>query len=245
MKIAILISGQPRFNREFNDLLDNLTGYNQLDFFFHLWNSDPGEIHWIPPTWPKDHDEIRSRIEKNLPDNSHIANLVILPQIDYKVTRKYNLTPWSNPVNIWYTYYGIREVNTLREQYESTHGEYDLVIKARPDTGLASKLDCRSIRDYLKDHPNHVVMPNDRRFGMAGVAVNDLIGIGLGFTMSTYCRAVDYFDHYNDQGCPYHGETLLAWHLTRNGIVAPPTDFNCTFREHWYAHNRPDYGLWV
>lgn len=245
MKIAILISGQPRFNREFNDLLDNLNSTDQLDFFFYLWNSDPSDIHWIPPTWPKDYNSIRAKIESNLPANSNIADLRVLPQIDYKVTKTYNLTPWSNPVNIWYTYYGIKQVNLMREEYEQTFGKYDLVIKARPDTGIDSAIDFNFIKQYLDENPNTVIMPNDRRYGMAGSAVNDLLGIGLPETMSTYCRAVDSFDQYNDQGCPYHGETLLAWHLKASGIEAPETNFNCTFREHWYAHNEPDYGPWL
>jgi len=244
MKIAILISGQPRFNREFNDLLDNLNPNDQLDFFFHLWNSDPSEIHWIPPTWPKTYDDIRDRISSNLPANANIVDLRVLPQIDYKVTRNYNLTHWSNPVNIWYTYYGIKQVNLMREEYEQLMGPYDLVIKARPDTGIDSPIDFNFIKEYLDANPNTVIMPNDRRYGMAGDAVNDLLGIGLPKTMSTYCSAIDYFDRYNDQGCPYHGETLLAWHLKANDIDVPETNFNCTFREHWYKHNIPDYGKW-
>ena len=244
MKIAILISGQPRFNREFNDLLDNLDSNDQIDFFFYLWNSDPKEIHWIPPTWPIDPQLIESKIRSNLPANSHIADIKILPQVPYTVTRSYNLTPWSNPVNIWYTYYGIKQVNLMREQYEQVNGVYDLVIKARPDTGIDRSIDFSFIKQYLDENPNTVIVPNDRRYGMSGVSVNDLLGIGLSSTMSTYCRAVDFFDKYNDEGCKYHGETLLAWHLTKNNIDIPETNFNCTFREHWYAHNTPDYGPW-
>ena len=61
----------------------------------------------------------------------------------YTVTKSYNLTPWSNPVNIWYTYYGIKMANEMREQYEQEHGAYDLVIKGRPDTGIDRKIDTR------------------------------------------------------------------------------------------------------
>lgn len=245
MKIALLISGQPRFNREFNDLLDNLDSNDQIDVFFYLWNSDPKEIHWIPPTWPKEHNAIESKIQANLPANVRIADIKILPQIEYTVTKSYNLTPWSNPINIWYTYHGIKMVNEMREQYEKDNGGYDLVIKGRPDTGIDRSIDFNFIKQYLDENPSTVIVPNDRRYGMAGVVINDLLGIGLPATMSTYCRAVDLFDQYNDQGCPYHGETLLAWHLTKNNIDIPETNFNCTFREHWYAYNKPDYGPWL
>jgi hypothetical protein len=245
MKIAILISGQPRFNQEFNDLLNKLDSNDHIDFFFYLWNSSPSENVFIPPTWPTDSGAIESKIRENLPANVNIADIKILPQIEYTVTKSYNLTPWSNPVNIWYTYHGIKMVNEMRERYEQVNGVYDLVIKGRPDTGIDRDIDFNFIKQYLDENPSTVIVPNDRRYGMAGVPVNDLLGIGLPATMSTYCRAVDYFDQYNDQGCPYHGETLLAWHLTKNKINIPETNFNCTFREHWYAHNKPDYGSWL
>jgi hypothetical protein len=245
MRVAVLISGQPRFNNDFNMLLSNLKNYDRLDFFFYLWNSDASESHWIPPTWPKDYNEIRSRILKNLSLKCNIADLKILPQIDYQVTREYNLTPWSNPVNIWYNFYGTKQVNLLREEYEKENGNYDLVIKSRPDVGLASSIDCASIKKFLDSNPTTVIMPNDRRFGMAGRAVNDLLGIGLGSTMSVYCGAVDYLDQYNDQGAPYHGESLLAWHLTANKILSPNTNFNCTFREDWYKYNKVNFGNWL
>jgi hypothetical protein len=245
MKVAVLVSGQPRFNIEFNDLIRSLQTCDQIDFFFHLWDSDPSENQFIPPTWPKDIDSIRNKILDNFTSNCNIASLVVLPQIEYKVTKSYNVTPWSNPVNIWYTYYGIKQVNLLREEYEKENGAYDLVIKARPDAGLTKFLNCKAIKEYLDTDPLTVLMPNDRRFGMAGTGVNDLIGIGLSSTMSTYCRAIDYFDQYNDEGCPYHGETLLAWHLNKNNIQTPSTDFNCTFREYWYAENKPNFGNWL
>lgn len=245
MKIAIMLSGQPRFNREFSDLLENLRNCDQIDLFLYLWSSDPTESVFIPPTWPKDIDGIRSRIQANIPEHVRIADLQVLPQIQHSATGQYNLTPWSNPANIWYTYHGIKQVNLMRESYERIHGQYDFVIKARPDAGLRDPIDCCRIKEYLDSNPSSVIMPDDRRFGMQGNPVNDLIGIGLGSTMSTYCSAIDYFDQYNEQGTLYHGETLLSRHLTTNNIQFPSLGVICTFREHWYEYNRPDYGVWI
>jgi hypothetical protein len=245
MKIAIMLSGQPRFNREFSDLLVNLRNYDQIDIFLYLWNSDPAESVFIPPTWPIDPDSIRSRIQANIPTNAQIASLQILSQPTYNVTKSYNLTPWSNPTNIWYTFYGIKQVNTLKEEYEKIHGAYDFAIRARPDAGLRDPVDCYRIKEYLDSNPSVVIMPDNRRFGLQGNPVNDLIGIGTGNAMSTYCSAIDYFDQYNDQGTLYHPETLLSRHLTTNNIQFPSLGVICTFREHWHEHNRPDYGVWI
>ena len=260
MKIAVLISGQPRFSNDFNMLLSNLKNYDRLDFFFYLWNSAPSESHWIPPTWPMEYNQIRSRILKNLSLKCNIADLKVLSQPEYQVTREYNLTPWSNPVNIWYNFHGTNQVNLLREEYEKENGNYDLVIKSRPDVGLAAPIDCVSVKKFLDNNPSTVIMPNNHRFGMAGRtvimpnnlkagaagrAVTDLLGFGLGPTMSVYCRAVNYLDQYNDQGALYHGESLLAWHLTANNILSPNTNFNCTFREDWYKYNKVNFGNWL
>lgn len=242
MKIAIQISGQPRFNMDFNTMLDTLEGHD-VDFYFHLWSMDStAHADLISPTWPTTDQAVRDKLEANLTSNCKIAGLKIVPQVDYTPPDKLNLTPWSNPVNIWYTYYGIKQANQMRVDANT---DYDLVIKARPDAGLASMLDYDFILDYLKGDPLTVVTPNDRRFGMAGQAINDLIAIGLPDTITTYCSAVDYFKQYNDQGCPYHGESLLAWHLRANKIEFPETSFNCTFREYWYKHNRIDFGVWA
>jgi hypothetical protein len=245
MKIAIMLSGQPRFNREFSDLLENLQNCDQIDLFFYLSDTDHTEVHWIPPTWPKDYNSIREKIQSNIPANAQIADLQILPQPAYNVTKSYNLTPWSIAENIWHTYNGIKQVNLLREEYEKINGSYDLIIKTRPDVGVSTPLNCIDIKNYLNLYPNTIIMPNDHRFGMHGNPVNDLIGIGTGSTMSIYCSAIDYFDQYHDQGTVYHGETLLSRHLSTNNIQTPQTNFNCNFREYWQKHKCCDYGVWI
>jgi hypothetical protein len=242
MKIAIQISGQPRFNMDFNTLLDTLHDH-EVDCYFHLWSMDStAHPDLISPTWPKTDAEVYAKISSNLPTNCQIAELKIVPQVDYTAPENLNLTVWSNPVNIWYTYYGIKQANNLRV---ASGKHYDLVIKGRPDAGLARMIDYELSLEYLKNNPLTVVTPNDRRFGLAGPVINDLIAFGLPDTITTYCNAVDNFNLYNDQGCPYHGESLLAWHLCANKIEFPETNFNCTFREFWYKHNRIDFGVWA
>jgi len=242
MKIAVQISGQPRFNMDFNTMLKSLETH-EVDFYFHLWSMDStSHPDLISPTWPNTHDEVRDKLTFNLPGNCKIDGLKVIPQVPYTAPTGLNVTPWSNPVNIWYTYYGIKQANNMRLESGKTH---DLVIKGRPDAGLASVIDCDLILHYLEKNPRSVIVPNDRRFGMAGQVINDLIAIGLPDTITTYCNAVDNFKCYNDQGCPYHGETLLAWHLRSNNIEFPQTNFNCTFREFWYKHNRIDFGVWA
>jgi hypothetical protein len=78
-----------------------------------------------------------------------------VPPFDIHFTKSYNLTPWSNPVNIWYTYHGIKMVNEMRECYEQINGVYDLIIKGRPDTGIDRDIDFK--RTYSKKFYKSIV----------------------------------------------------------------------------------------
>ena len=252
MKTAILVTGRPRFSREFDDLLINLKNYDQLDWFFLLWNSDHAEDIRIPPSWPYgDIDTIRGRILHNLPERSNIAHLSIVDPPAFDATKSYNITPWSVAPNIWTMYFGIQAVNDIREQYELKHGPYDLAIRARPDIGVDTPLDLRSLQEQLSNMPPTVVVSSNERHGMSGTPLNDMFGIMLPSTMSTYSRAFENIDKYNAQGLPFHGETVLAHHLHVNNIAVPPTNFRCVGRQ--YGRNgeprlgddsNSDFGRW-
>jgi hypothetical protein len=245
MRAAVLISGQPRFTREFDDFLSNLKNYDQLDFFFYLWNVKAGENEFVTPSWPNSADSIQSKIKNNLPPNSTIIKLEIVDQPEYKPTKEYKLTPWTNPINMWLMFYGIKQVNRLREEWETKQGAYDLVIRARPDVGISSPLDLRHTKVFIDQNPNCVIIPNNHRHGI-GIAVNDMIGIGSGPTLSTYAKVFDHLNQYHDSGVPYHNETLLGHHLNVNGIQYPATDINVVFREYHHPHHgRSDFGSWL
>ena len=245
MKAAILISGQPRFTREFDEFLSNLTEYDQLDFFFYIWDTKASDSDFIPPTWPETLKDIRSKILSNLPPNSNIVKLEIVPQPEYNPTKEYNLTPWTNASNMWRMFYGIKKVNQLREDWEAVHGTYDLVIRARPDVGITAPLSLKESKEYIDLNPNSILVPNNHRHGI-GIAINDMIGIGSSTLMSTYARVFDHLDEYHDNGTSYHNETLLGHHLNVNNILYPGNNINVIFREYHHPHvGKIDYGRWL
>jgi len=245
MKAAILISGQPRFTREFDEFLFKLTGYDHLDFFFYLWDSKASDSEFIPTTWPDTLEGIKSKILSNLPPNSNIARLEIVAQPEYSPTKEYNLTPWTNASNMWRMFYGIKQVNQLREDWEKAHGEYDLVIRARPDVGLGNMLDLKESKEYLNLNPDAILVPNNHRHGI-NISINDMIGIGSSSTMSIYARVFDHLDQYHDDRVSYHNETLLGHHLNVNNIKYPANNINVVFREYHHPHHgKYDYGRWA
>jgi hypothetical protein len=245
MKAAVLISGQPRFTRELDDFLKNLINYDQLDFFFYLWNATAGENEFITPSWPNSVEGIRAKISANLPPNSNIIKLEIVDQPTYNPTKEYKLTPWTNANNMWLMFYGIKKVNQLREEWEAEHGNYDLVIRARPDVGIDKPLDLKYTKEFINQNPNYIIMPNNHRHGI-GIAVNDMIGVGAGSTMSVYSNVFDHLDQYHDSNVPYHNETLLGHHLNVNGIQYPATDITVVFRQYHHPHHgKIDFGNWI
>lgn len=252
MKVAILISGLPRFTREFDDFLDSLTGYTQLDWYFLFWKISPSKDLRIPPSWPYD-DELatRHRIEPRLPKNSSIINLSIVNEPTLDSNRSFNITPWTIVPSILSQLYGIKQVNLLREQHESRYGSYDLVIRARPDVGVNMELDLTDIAEQLiQAHPT-LLMGANHRHGLAGRTANDLFAIGVPTVMSTYARLYNCIDAYAALKLPFTPETYLAHHLAVNNIDTPITELETVFRYYtsdgknaWINDHYVDFGRW-
>lgn len=246
MKVAIMISGRPRFTREFDDFLNSLSNYDQLDWYFMLWNTTHEEDVRVPPTWPTDYDAVKERIQSKLPRNSNIVHLSIEEPPAYDDTQEFRLTPWSIAPHIWTMYYGIYMVNQIREQY----GPYDLVIRTRPDIGIAEKLNLPAIYQSLIANVNTVLMPSNHRHSMAGPPVNDLFGIALPDTMTLYSQAFTRLEEFKNKQLPFHGETVLSWHLATSNIHVPDTNFHSVMRlytNHGGPHDGDssvDYGRW-
>lgn len=228
MKTAILINGQPRFTREFDDFLKNLTNYDELDFFFYIWTAKHNETMFIPPSWPLDKEAVRNKIINTLPENCNLIALEVNDPLEYVVPDHIQRNPWTNPFNVWNNYYSLKQVNLLREQ----HGvDYDLVIRARGDMGIRNPIDLRSIHNHLVSNPKMIVTPDNLRNGL-GYSVNDCIALGTSDTMSIYCNSLDEFETYHKHGVPYHAESLLAHHLNVHGITYPLTGIELVAREY-------------
>jgi hypothetical protein len=220
VKIAIQISGQPRFTREFDDYLTKIQDYDQLDFYFYLWNHTNKNHALISSNWPSNLDDIRALMEKNLPKNSNIIELKVVKPPAYTVPSYVQSNPWTNPLNVWYHYYSFKQVSLLRENYEQLNGKYDMVAKARGDAGIKQTISLRQCYSVIQQNPKIIIVPDTHRHGI-GYSINDMIAWGSSEAMSIYSRAIDHFEEYHKQGLYYHAETLLGHHLTINGFVWP------------------------
>lgn len=247
MRVAIQICGLPRFSREFDHFLTNIIGYTEIDYHFLFWNNDPKYDSRTPPDWPVNNiNESIDKIKRFLPDNHNIATYEINSQPHFDQNKIYRLTPWSQKNNILSMYYGIKTVNDQRKLYENKRNfKYDLIIRTRPDIGLQKIIDLKLIKDYLNNNVNHVIMPANERHGMGVSPVNDFFAIALPNIMDIYSSAYDYIDQYNSEGMILHGETVLGYHLQKNNIYCPSTNFNYIGRYYTIGpNNDPDFGRW-
>jgi hypothetical protein len=246
MKTAILISGQPRFTREFDEFLAHLKNYDELDFFFYIWTANHNDHKLIPRSWPVDKESVRNKIVNTLPANCNVMAVEVNNPPAYSVPKTIQTNPWTNPFNVWNNYYALKQVNLLREQ---SGVDYDLVIRARGDIGLITPVDLTAVYNYLVSAANTIISPDNLRNGI-GCSLNDCLAIGTSDTMSVYANAIDKFESYHAQGVPYHAETLLAHHLSANRISYPLTGIQQIKNEYQTPKCIPnpdmvDYGSWT
>jgi len=227
MKVAILISGSPRFCAGFDTFVHGLTGFDTADWFVDLWSDNPRpdklghENHvLVSPSWRKiDQEWAENKITSNLPNNHQLtalslydSNLIEYPTITGPQVHHVNFP------SIWKMHLGWNRVGSL---WQSTGNQYDLVIRARPDVCLNSPLNLITIKNLLDQSPNHVLVARDGQHGY-GYNTNDVVAISLPNNISIYTDLINHSIEYNTKGIMFHPETLLAYHMHCNGLESTP-----------------------
>ena len=235
MKIAALISGLPRFTQDFDHAIQQLLSYDQIDWYFYLWNKDNTYDSRITPNWPaNDPNEVYRKIKSHLPANNQVASLQIVEMPTFDSSKNYNFIPTATPQGVWTMHYGLKQVNLQRIQ---SNINYDLVIRTRPDVSINKVIFLNLAKQYLESNPKSIIMPDNGRYGFENHWANDQFAIALPDIMDIYTNAFDYLEQYASEGLPMSGELLLAFHLARNQISIPPSNFESIIRQF-------DWGAW-
>jgi hypothetical protein len=251
MRVAALISGQPRFCKDFDMQLEHLKNDEPIDWFFYLWNknsqnywnSTPNNLLDCTPEYMRDY------IKDRLPKNHRLTVIESLPPInvDNIKSKNYIRSGGPSPEDNYLMYYGIFKVNELRRNYEQEFGEYDLVIRTRPDVSLINDLDLKNIKNYLDNNPNAIITPSNNRYGHG--PTNDQFAIGTSEVMSRYADAVNNLDYlYVSRGINYDPEVMLFHHMEYVGIHDHFSDFIVPLRSSMQFVNgvpTTDFGSWA
>ena len=254
MRVALLIPGEPRFCKEFDQFLENLQGYDQVDWFVWLWQESQCEEHRgvdvVAPSWRQlDHNTTRARIQQHLPVQHQLINLTIARKELYPAPQFYRKDGSTSVERVWGMYTSLQQCDLTRRAHEQTlDSPYDLVIRTRPDLGLTAPLDLNVCRNYLKQNPSTIITPRNAVHGY-NHKTNDMMAVGPSDIMSTYCNLVDHVIEYHDRlGMIYHPETMLAFHMHMQGIKNHNSTFDIMLRKFGTVINnayRSDYGRWA
>jgi hypothetical protein len=227
MKVAVLISGSPRFCAGLDTFINGLTGFETADWFVDLWsnNSPPDKLGYdnqilVAPAWRQiDQDWAVNKINNNLPSKHRLVALSLYNSelIEYPVITGPQVHHINFP-SIWKMHLGWKRVDSLRQ---SSGIQYDLVIRARPDVCLNSPLNLISVKDSLDQSPNRVFVAKDGQHGY-GYNTNDVIAISLPDNITIYTDLINHSIKYNNSGIMFHPETLLAYHMHCNGLISTP-----------------------
>jgi hypothetical protein len=272
MKTAVLLSGDPRFNLEFDIQAQNLIN-SEVDWYMVFWYKDynfpeatPGSFweyqrNTYSPLFKSPYDLARAReiIEPRLPKHHRLAHLEILDPAGFKpdYSRFKQLPEPDLPYPILCNWHLVKK---CWEVMNSTGKEYQLVFRSRPDLAIYSRgpqgqsqpVDLQEVYQTLINTNNPNILISEIRNAMRAL---DVWAMGLPEAMSKYCSVVDYIEHFNvNLDFPFDPEQIVneIWRRQFN-LILPFGNVYCTLRT--CGNNRPedigsyrwrpDFGSWV
>lgn len=205
MRIAVCLSGAERLeSHALTHLVRNLPAGAEIDCYCFFWEGGP------------------------LSDEAALTDLIgrkaegRLRHLEVQVGRNFqagfDMTvmtyPETNVENVIRMYQGIRRCNDMKLRRELTLGfRYDHVIRTRADVQLASPLDLAKFMPLTREF---IVFPEN---GHWRGGLNDQFAFASSEKMDIYSLVIDYIPEHCGNGCPFHPETLLRFHLTRMQIL--------------------------
>ena len=234
MRIAIQLSGQPRFTGDFDFFLKNLKGYTRADWFCYITNDNNVSSSKLPlAQWKSfEKDWAIDKLQSRLPNNNFVTAFSISDCEQVKLP----IEPPECPPGFYKMWYNIYQSNQLRLAYEKTNDiKYDMIIRVRPDVGLEDELDLSLINNV----ENSIIFPQNQWAGYLVTDPNapqacDQFAIALSESMNAYSDLIHYAETY-----PYtqnrrwwHNEANLAHHLNANAITTVRGNFNISLRKY-------------
>lgn len=220
MRVAVLISGEPRFCSEFDKIIENLKDYD-VDWYFALWSNCDSKNGigkgYISENWRNiNYDFAYNKIQSNIPFNHNIKYLEI---IDQKTIPFENITSrlsWGAKSEYSHKMaYGWFLTCLAKKRYEDEHSfNYDIVIKGRPDAGI-DVINLKSIKELLEEH-RCVIFPGA---GMpSGTSyrnkfITDILFLSSSHVMDDICNFYNTAKLHYDKGTDWNIEHLLICHL--------------------------------
>jgi hypothetical protein len=205
LKIALVLSGQPRFADIAHDL--GSLDYKKFDIFLHTWS---GDKHPQLAPWIKRENVYLTSIDELIKTYKPVK-FSVTSQNEFQNNEIGAKCRDSSEINsIFHMFKSIYLADACRKEYEADNGfSYDVVIRCRFDLLTLSSIPNSKIPDntiytpYLLDHKE---------------APCDWFFISSSPTMSAITDLYLELSNYLDFGIEVSGEALLRHHLKVNGI---------------------------
>jgi len=213
MKAALLISG---YIRTFKDNLPNLKKqildkFDDLDIYIHVTKNSNKDDKYL-------------NIGSDIEEIDKILNPVCLLHEDNIELSEDKLI--NNTLNLWFKYY---KLNNIRKNNELIKGEYDIIIKYRPDLNIIS--DGVFTTDISK---NIIYMPEDSKIDKSKLVnkddkyLCDVFAFGNSSVMNTYLNIYEKLEQLIAKYKTHVSETLLYNYINENNLKYEllPIDYN-------------------
>lgn len=205
MKVAICLSGQPRFIEEgYNNIFEKITSKYDVDFFVHTWWNNE-----LSATGCSRKYTYKSNALELIMEYYNPVLMLKEPQINFNTYTDVNYET-MNPVSLYSMFYSIKWANDLKSFYEKKNKfKYDAVIRCRFDI-LIESFNINLLDLDLSDINLSYIYTDTVGNGHP----NDQLAISSSENMDYYCGLYDKIDDYYNEGFKnFVGERILKYHL--------------------------------
>ena len=215
MKIALCLSGQPRFLDEgYAQIYKHLLSKYSVDCFIHTWWSDDMvgkniNVMGVPDPHNRSYVFPHNTLDILFKHYDPIA-FVYEPQKNFLLIEGVNFEK-LNSTSVQSMWYSIKMANQLKTEHEKINGfVYDIVIRCRTDIII----DRLVLANLTKSNCVYTASVGaERDFP------NDQLAVSSSSGMNYYASLYDNLIMYKDEGfVGFIGERLLRYHMSKSEI---------------------------
>ena len=217
MKVCLLLSGHMRNSEEvFPYFKSNLLDRYDVDTFISVWDSSTIYVHT-----PKIYENIKLFKPIAFEMENYEAGF---QQIFWDIVKdnEYKLETNANLVSAYSMWYKTMRVNQLKQTHSKLFGEYDIVIKTRPDIKIESPI------ELIQPMDNTIYVPKGWDWSEG---IGDLMAYGKPNVMDTYCNLTHNFKDITDKLDRINPERILKSHLMNGGFQIERPEIDLTLRD--------------
>lgn len=204
MKVALLISGYLRSFKVNVPLIKEkiINKFDNIDVYVHITKNEENEDKYLNKT---DEYESFEFLNKSFDPLCVIHE----PNIKFSKNKKEN-----DLINHWLKYF---KINEIKKNNEKLFGNYDLVIKFRPDLELLSDINFDDINENIIYIPKDSKMDKDKLSNINDQFVCDIFAYGKSDIMDKYFSFYEKIKELT-KNHGYVSETLLYHYLKNENI---------------------------